>query len=124
MNPGENMVKAHRASWMLTNGDPGEMHVMHRCDNPSCVNPAHLSLGSHEENMQDRNGKGRTTLGRAGHHGEGSGRSAKLTLQQVREVRERYARGGVSQTALGVEFGISQTQVGRIIRGVRWQYDA
>jgi hypothetical protein len=119
---GKSMVKAHRWCWIITNGDPGSLHVLHRCDNPPCVNPNHLFLGDHQDNMQDRNEKGRTTRGRPVAHGNASG-ARKVDLEQVREIRRRYAAGGSTQASLGTEFGISQTEVGRIVRRDRWLYD-
>lgn len=122
--PGETMKKAHRSAWILTNGQPPPgQSVCHKCDNPWCCNPTHLFLGTHQENMRDRDRKGRSTKGRTFHHGEGSGRSAKLTLADVTTIRETYARGGVSQSALGERFGVGQTQIGRIVRGLRWAHD-
>jgi len=49
----------HRLVWMLFNGDPGEMHVLHRCDMPACCNPEHLFLGTHLDNMRDMDEKNR-----------------------------------------------------------------
>lgn len=119
--PGENMRKAHRCAWILTFGEPEPgMSICHRCDNPPCCNPSHLFAAPHQENMRDRNRKQRTTKGRTGHHGESSGKAAKLRLADVNAIRDLYAQGGLSQTALGERFGVSQTQVGRIVRGERW----
>ena len=52
---------AHRYAWILTHGEPADgMHVLHRCDNPPCCNPAHLWLGTHDDNMADASAKGRS----------------------------------------------------------------
>ena len=54
------ITRAHRAAWLLTNGPiPAGLHVLHRCDNPPCVNPDHLFLGTHGDNMRDARLKGR-----------------------------------------------------------------
>jgi len=119
---GQNMRKTNRVAWELVNGPiPLGQHVCHRCDNPPCCNPGHLFLGTHAENMADRNRKGRTTKGRVLHCGEQSGLSAKLTLSDVSEIVNAYSAGGVSQDALGRKYGVSQTQVGRVIRQERWR---
>ena len=57
-------LTAHRYAWILTHGQPPEgMHILHTCDNPPCCNPAHLRLGTHDENMADMKAKGRNSKG-------------------------------------------------------------
>jgi hypothetical protein len=107
-------IGAHRMSWILHNGDiPDGMEVLHECDNPACINPRHLRLGTHAENLGDMSKKGRSA------HGERSG-TAKLTESQVREIRRRYASGNILQKNLASEYGISRAQVNRIVHRSRW----
>jgi len=60
---GKGMLRAHRVTWMLHHGSMPTLHVLHRCDNPSCCNIDHLFLGTHADNMADKKSKGRTRLG-------------------------------------------------------------
>jgi hypothetical protein len=59
--------KAHRFAWMLTNGDPGDLCVCHSCDNPPCCNPAHLFLGTKQDNAMDMVDKGRHAMSKRTH---------------------------------------------------------
>ena len=80
---GANGCLAHRVSWELEYGDiPDGMHVLHRCDNPSCVRPDHLFLGTNKDNVEDRVSKGR----QRSHVGTNNPR-AILTPDQVRYIR-------------------------------------
>ena len=112
---------AHRISWMLHNGPipKGKGYhgtcVLHHCDNPPCVNPKHLFLGTNNDNMADKVKKGRI----ANNIGE-QNCNAKLTWEQVCEIRVRYAKGGITQTKLGDEFGVTNQNISDIIRGKLW----
>ncbi len=108
---------AHRVAWELAYGSiPGGLFVLHRCDNPVCVNPAHLFLGTHQDNMRDRQMKQRHA------YGERSP-MAKLTLEQIQDIRRRHA-AGETQTALAREYGVRQGHVSRIIRRASWRHVA
>lgn len=110
------MVRAHRVAYELEHGPiPQGMHVCHTCDNESCVRPSHLFLGTHTDNMQDKTAKGRGNQPK----GEAAG-LAKLTEEQVREIRARYYAGGVRQVDLANEFGVAQTTISSVVRKLTW----
>lgn len=113
------VIEAHRASWLLAHGPiPDGLCVLHSCDNPPCVNPAHLFLGTLAENVADMMAKGRHRNGVS--RGEANGR-AKLTAGQVDEIRGRARGGGESRAALARIFGVSWPTIDRIVRGTRWR---
>lgn len=117
VNWGGRTESSHRVAYRIAHGEiPAGAMVLHTCDFGLCCNPAHLYLGDHAQNMRDMVERRRRS-GRAA--GEGNGRS-KLTLAQVAEIRTRYAAGGISQQALGDEFGVSQFAVSQIVRGKRY----
>lgn len=110
-------VKAHRFVWELSTGYqvPWGWLVLHRCDEPPCVNPAHLFLGTDLDNARDRNRKGR--------HKSPDGRpnwTAKLTEDQVRELRAAHAAGGVSYRQLAKRFGIDVNTAWMAIQRKTW----
>jgi hypothetical protein len=134
---GSKIERAHRISWTVTNGTiPNNMHVLHHCDNPKCVRDSHLFLGTNQNNADDREMKGRgnhdATRGKKNGHythpektprGEDNSAS-KLTLVQVREIRQRYARrgiGGETSTKLAKEFGVSQPLILLIAKNKLWK---
>lgn len=103
----------HRVSWELTNGPiPDGLWVLHKCDNPPCVNPNHLFLGTHADNIADRDRKGRQAKG-------SKGGSAKLTEANVIEIWA-LIRQGVMQKDIAAMFGVKRMAVGRITRGITW----
>lgn len=116
------LIPAHRLSWILAHGMiPEGLWVLHRCDNPPCVNPAHLFVGTRQDNLDDMVAKRRhwAHKGESITKGERNGR-AKLTDAQVREIRDRYAAGGVSQPQLGREFGVTHAIIGNVVRRESW----
>ncbi|MFA5037008.1 MAG: HNH endonuclease [Candidatus Izemoplasmatales bacterium] len=117
---GRKTLYAHRVSFEIKNGKiPEGRMVRHKvCDNPRCVNPAHLSLGSQKDNMCDKVIKGRQT--RTSLSGESNGQ-AKLTFDQVVEIKELYATGIVTQQILADHFGVSRGQISNIITGHKWK---
>jgi predicted XRE-type DNA-binding protein len=99
----DGIMPAHRASYQIYVCEPGESHVLHKCDNPSCVNPDHLWLGDRFDNMTDsakklRNGK------------------RKLSLEIVADIKTKR----VCQNAFSKLYGISQSHVSRIQNGAVW----
>jgi hypothetical protein len=104
-------VLAHRFSYALVHGPILDgLHVLHRCDNPPCVNPTHLFLGTNADNMRDREAKGRGNQPRGTANG-----NCRLTDEEIAEIR--VASG--TQQEIGERFGISQPMVSRIKRGKR-----
>jgi DNA invertase Pin-like site-specific DNA recombinase len=93
------------------------MLVCHSCDVRNCVNPAHLFLGTHQDNMDDMRRKGRTTLGRAGLIGEHH-HKAKLTEAQVREIRAALG----TQVEIAKRFGVGRSTIGDIRSGKLWTH--
>lgn len=107
---------AHRLAWEFANGEiPKGMFVCHKCDNRLCVNVDHLFLGTQYDNIDDMVSKQR--------HARGETQSAsKLTEEQVLEIREIYARGGITQTALGKRYGVGHTTVSYVVNKRAWSH--
>lgn len=98
--------RAHRVAWALTHGPVTEgMCVLHRCDNPGCVNPDHLFLGTQLENIADRDRKSRTANPPS---------RKKLDVEQVRLIRS-LARSGWTQEQIAAEFPVSRGNVSKIV---------
>lgn len=110
---------AHRFSWMITNGEiPERLCILHHCDNPQCVNPNHLFIGTNQDNVTDREKKGRGKI-----KGGEKNINAKLTNEQVAEIRKLYIRNkrGQSSVALGDKFGVDSSVILRIVNNETWK---
>jgi hypothetical protein len=109
--------RAHRVAYMrehscsLSSTDV----VRHRCDNPRCINPSHLELGNHQDNMDDMVSRDRSTRGERN-------ATTKLTDSSVLSIRAAYSAGGVTLKELASEYGVSFGQVGHIIRRRTWKH--
>ena len=107
---------AHRVSWELANGPiTNNLCVLHRCDNRRCVNPAHLFLGTRQDNAIDMCAKDRQAKG-VDHS------CVKLTEEQVREIRRRYASGEMDGVHLAKAYGISNTNIYCILSRQTWRH--
>ena len=117
-------VTAPRLAWFVANGvwpDDG-MFVCHSCDNPNCVNPKHLWLGTNADNLKDAAKKGRIFTQRQSDHIKGSKHgNAKMTEDLVIKMREQHA-GGQSIRSIARDSGMSFWPVWNAIKGNGWQH--
>lgn len=119
------MMSAHRFAYELVHG-PIPAHdsfhglcVLHSCDNPSCVNPAHLALGTNKDNVHDMDRKGR----RINKHSRGGDHpGAILSEQQVREIVAAHRERGISQAQLSRDYGVSTSTINHIFTGRLWAH--
>jgi hypothetical protein len=93
---------AHRYSYTVFIGDiPDGMFICHKCDNPKCVNPDHLFAGTRQDNVDDRERKGRNNPPKAENHAK-----AILKWSDVNNIREKYSTGKYTQRQLASEYGL------------------
>jgi hypothetical protein len=117
---------AHRIAYRITHGVVSDLVVCHHCDNPRCVNPAHLFAGTQSDNLRDAIKKGRMhppkspqtqpTM-RGENHPE-----AKLSNADVRQIRKLLKAGKLTQQEIGNQFGVSASNISLIKLGKKWQY--
>lgn len=109
---------AHRIAYRLHTGvDPGEAKVCHRCDNPACVNPDHLFLGTQAENIADRNVKGRTRSARGEAH-----YAVKLQASDVCQIRDMIGTDGNTHASIAKLYGVAEGTIGSIHRRKNWAW--
>lgn len=114
------IVRAHRLSYVMHKGEFDEvLSVCHTCDNPPCVNPDHLFLGTRSDNMQDCSAKGRT---RGNNYRGEDHHQAKLNDESVVWIRTAYAKGGTSLNQLAREFGVSKRSILNIVHRRVWKH--
>ena len=109
-------LRAHRVSFEIYKGEiPKSTCVLHTCDNPACVNPQHLFLGSHDDNMQDKCVKGRQPVGvEHGRH--------QLTEEEVVKIRLLYDEKQTSHRVIGEMFAVSHSNVQAIGNRKTWKH--
>ena len=141
------LYRAHRVAWEMANGPvPDGLDVLHKCDNPPCVNVEHLFLGTHTDNMHDMFAKGRKVVARGERHGShlhpeclargdrhGShlhpesvprgerNRNAKLNEEKVRRIFQLRGEGW-TQARLGAEFGVSDVSIADVLSRKKWAH--
>lgn len=114
----DKLTLVHRYSWESANGPIlGGLDVCHHCDNPPCINPEHLFLGTDQDNKDDCVRKFRQA------YGERNGR-AILTEVDVAEIRQRFAAGGITYRQLGNEYGVCRSQIEKIVTRKMWSHVA
>jgi hypothetical protein len=117
---GKKLANAHRHSWTIHNGPiPAGIQVLHHCDNRCCVNPDHLFLGTHKDNMADMAAKGRA----ASSPGISNPSHVKLTEHDVREMLG-LREAGAKVLILAARFGVSKGMVQHICHGRKWAHIA
>lgn len=116
---GGTQVRIHRAVLEDKIGRPLQRPEMalHTCHRRNCINPDHLYVGDHNQNMRDKVEAGRQAIMTGEEHP-----NSLLTDSSVRELRRRYAAGGITQENLAREYGIDQTTVSDIVRRRSWKH--
>lgn len=109
---------AHRVSWMIHYGEiPADLCVCHHCDNPLCVNPEHLFLGTRADNNRDMQRKGRASGGAQGEkHNQ-----AKLTDNDIITIRSLFAQDSLSMPELAQRYNVTLASISNIIHGKIWK---
>ena len=108
---------AHRVSYMLNYGEiPGGMEVCHKCDNPRCINPEHLFIGTRKDNIADREAKGRNIVPIGEEHV-----NAKLSKKKVKEARQKRFLHHTKYIDLAKEYGVCKKTIMDAVKGRPWK---
>ena len=95
---------------------PSYIHVLHKCNNPACINPTHLDLGTHADNMRYRK-----ECGRYADASKENNNNSKLSNEEVLAIREAYKATKTTHRKLACLFGVSKTQITRILNNIQWK---
>ena len=112
---GKKKVRAHRVSYIINIGEiPESLFVLHKCDNPSCVNPKHLWIGTQLDNMQDMKNKGRSTYGDTA--------NSKLSEEEVLCILKMASDTDMTDKQIADIYGVDRITINDILTGRRWEY--
>jgi hypothetical protein len=115
-----NMIGAHRMAWLLEYGEiPDGLHVCHHCDNPPCVKPTHLFVGTDGDNIRDASRKGHMKGNRVTNRRGELNHVAKLTWKEVNEIRSRF-KAGEKAHILADEYQYEISAIYYVLRGESW----
>lgn len=126
-------LRAHRVAYFLATGiDPGDALILHTCDNPPCCNPGHIFDGTAQVNILDCKAKGRLNTAAGSLHGSQTKPSsrargeraggAKLTAEQVADIRTSYLAGGITHQQLADRYEVRREAVSCVLRGENWRH--
>ena len=116
INVSGKIKRVHRVLYEITNNIVlDKKHLLHRCDNPACVNPEHMFVGNHQDNMNDMISKKRD------YHPKGELNHSKLTEKQVLKIRA-MAKNGDSSTLLSIQFGVHVSTIRGIVTRKKWKH--
>lgn len=110
--------RAHRFSWVVHYGEiPNNLHVLHKCDNPKCVNPEHLFLGTNQDNVNDKFKKGRNYNVKGEKH-----KLAKLNDTDIIEIRKLYNNGNFTLKEIAKKYKVYYTTIQKIVTKQTWKH--
>ena len=113
-------LKAHRISYEIYYAEPlGDLHCLHKCDNPSCVNPIHLFPGTNLDNVRDKVKKERCYTGNQ--KGENNGAS-KLSDDIAKNIRKLYNTGSYTKTKLGEMYNVHRSTISYIVNNKTFKH--
>ena len=109
---------AHRYSYTIHHGHiPAKLQVLHKCDQPCCINPDHLFLGTQQENIADMDRKGRRKVGVGVRHSK-----ARVNNEQAIAIKQEYSKGLLKQKDIAEKYGIDRSAVSAIVNNRTWKH--